>query len=157
VAAAAGWPQLVRELVAAGADATLTPSIYQGSPPLHVAAGMGHTEVVRVLLWAGVDASQPHEGHTALHCAEDHGHPVTAELLRHPERHTRTAALQAQREAAGNQAAVATAVLLRRRGVPALPPAPPPLMARDSVVHSGAAGASLMPVSDGLGAAEMTD
>lgn len=71
----------MRELIAGGADVNeLDPN---GDAPLVMAAYLGHTEVVRLLLQAGADvtAVDPGMKATALHAAAYAGRTDTARLL----------------------------------------------------------------------------
>jgi hypothetical protein len=125
VAAQEGHLEVVGALLAGGA--AVNQAAADGSTPLYIAAQNGHADVVRALLWVGADASIAFNTSTPLAVARRKGHTAIAELLAHPERHTRAAAVAAQREATANRAAVGMALVLRRAGPIALPPVPPPL------------------------------
>lgn len=80
VAAAFGYPEIVRMLLETGADAGERGP--NGNTPLLYAAQEGHAEVVRVLLQAGADPGHENDfGMTAAGLALGWGHrDVTAEL-----------------------------------------------------------------------------
>jgi hypothetical protein len=147
---------VVKLLLAAGAN--INQANAQGVSSLCIAAHNGHTDVVRELLWAGADASLAWKGTTPLAVARHRGHTAIAELLAHPERHTRAAAVAAQGDATGNRAAVGMALVLRRAGPIALPPAPPPLPpgAAPAVAASPPAAAAFTVSSRALAAAART-
>ncbi|MET8751622.1 ankyrin repeat domain-containing protein [Streptomyces sp. NPDC004667] len=80
-----GHADVVRRLVAAGADPEQQVGEYLESTPLCVAARHGHTAVVGVLLDAGArTGAQGRLGHVPLVLAAttgDEGHPETVDLL----------------------------------------------------------------------------
>ena len=79
-----GLTDLVRELLAGGADPNATCDYFEfGNRVLHVAAGQGHAGVVRALLEAGADPNlkTPELKTTALHSAAWQGDPEVIELL----------------------------------------------------------------------------
>lgn len=57
--------------------------LFCGSPPIHIAAELGHTEVVRFLLEKGADINSlnPYERETPLHCAIRSGNIDTVKVL----------------------------------------------------------------------------
>jgi hypothetical protein len=146
-AAQQGHMEVVEALLAAGA--AVNQSTLSGATPLYMAAQCGHAGVVRALLWAGADVSLARKGTIPLEIARHNGHAAIADLLTHPERHTRAAAVAVQREATANRAAVGVAVVLRRAGPIALPPVPPPLPpgAAPAVAPPPAAAAAAFTVS----------
>ncbi|KAK1785501.1 hypothetical protein P4O66_018863 [Electrophorus voltai] len=84
IAAAKGSVAVTRELLrfTQGGAATLH-SKANGSCPLHLAAGGGHTEVTKVLLDAGASATEEDsDGMTAVHLAARNGHTHILEVLK---------------------------------------------------------------------------
>ncbi|MEU7600667.1 ankyrin repeat domain-containing protein [Streptomyces sp. NPDC040724] len=86
LAACAGHADIVRLLLAAGADPRLVAGPYYESGHLSLAAMNGHTEVARALLDAGVDPDGPEGrlGHVPLVLAAtslDSGNPDLVDLL----------------------------------------------------------------------------
>ncbi|KAL4921318.1 ankyrin repeat-containing domain protein [Aspergillus aurantiobrunneus] len=78
-AAEHGRPETVRNLLAAGADAT---KLLDGYAPLHYAVRNGHADVARVLLEAGADPLQvTRNGDVPLLPAAERGHEDTVRLL----------------------------------------------------------------------------
>ena len=54
----------------------------QGNSMLHLAAELGHNEIISFLMHNGLDvALQNNSGHTPLHLAVSKGHHKTVELL----------------------------------------------------------------------------
>ncbi|TDD73128.1 hypothetical protein E1262_01205 [Jiangella aurantiaca] len=91
VAAMFGHAQIVRELLAAGADPRRVDGLMKATPG-HKSGYMGHPDALRVLLddaaarrdggrGLEVDAQGPYNGFTALHDAVWHGHVEAARVL----------------------------------------------------------------------------
>jgi ankyrin repeat protein len=85
IAARDGLTQIVRILLEAGADQTISDH-YMQAVPLHKAAYMGHTNVIRILeKYPGFDEvlnlQGPFNGYTPLHDAVWHGHFEATEIL----------------------------------------------------------------------------
>lgn len=79
-AVAGGHTQVVRRLLAAGADSGARQQ--QGFTPLMGAAAGGHREILELLLAAGADpAAESDDGKTARDLAAERGHPELAERL----------------------------------------------------------------------------
>jgi uncharacterized protein len=83
-AVAGGNVEIVRELVAVGADTRARQEL--GFSPLHGAAAAGSEEMVRLLLAHGADPNARNDGgKTAAEIARDRGNEGIAELLRTAE------------------------------------------------------------------------
>jgi ankyrin repeat protein len=85
VAALKGQAEVVRELLAAGADQTIADA-YMLSLPVHKAASFGQTEVMKLLVADPrfpqiANAQGPFNGYTPLHDAVWHGYLQTARVL----------------------------------------------------------------------------
>lgn len=81
-AAFAGSVEVVRELLAARADANIQEEDREGGLPLQVAAFQGHVEVARVLLQRSASPNGPdRSGWTALCSAACQGHTSVVRLL----------------------------------------------------------------------------
>ncbi|MFJ8780954.1 ankyrin repeat domain-containing protein [Streptomyces sp. NPDC102476] len=85
LAAGEGHAEIVRLLLAAGADPQQQTGEYDETTPLCQAAMHGHTEAVRALLGAGAPTcAQGRLGYVPIVLAAtsgDHGHPQTVDLL----------------------------------------------------------------------------
>lgn len=87
IAAKFGKADVVKALLAAGADPTLLfrwgENAYYYGTPLHAAAGWGHEEIVEILIDAGADPARYNSFiGTPLHLARQRGHQgVVAKLL----------------------------------------------------------------------------
>ena len=84
-AAASGQADLVKLLLAAGADANATSAVglfRKIRTPLMLAAESGWTEIVSILLKAGADVNISVEGRTALDLALENQHADVVDLLR---------------------------------------------------------------------------
>ena len=76
-----GHADVVRELLAAGADPNVIETYYRQTP-LHKAAVEGHSEVVKELLTGGADPNAAgYMGRTPLHEAAEGGHPEVVRAL----------------------------------------------------------------------------
>ncbi len=83
IAARQGYEDIVRELLAAGANPHIVDWLMKATPG-HKAAYMGHPGVLRLLVEHGgleLDAQGPYNGYTALHDAIWHGHTEAAQVL----------------------------------------------------------------------------
>jgi ankyrin repeat protein len=83
IAARQGYEDIVRELLAAGANPHIVDWLMKATPG-HKAAYMGHPGVLRLLVEHGgleLDAQGPYNGYTALHDAIWHGHAEAAQVL----------------------------------------------------------------------------
>ncbi|MEU3297844.1 ankyrin repeat domain-containing protein [Streptomyces longwoodensis] len=89
IAVREGHTDIVRELLAAGADPRRVIGLMKGTP-VHEAAYFGHADVLRALTEksgpasvpeAELDAQGPYNGLTALHDAVWHGHTEAAQVL----------------------------------------------------------------------------
>ncbi|CAJ1420414.1 unnamed protein product [Effrenium voratum] len=79
-AAASGHLEVVRCLLAAGADKEKADN--DGATPLHIAAWWGHQAVAQCLLDAGADKEKAdNAGESALHLAAVQGHPTVVQCL----------------------------------------------------------------------------
>ncbi|MFJ8013568.1 ankyrin repeat domain-containing protein [Streptomyces sp. NPDC096339] len=86
LAVCAGWAEVVRQLVEAGADPGRDAGPYDEATPMALAAMNGHTAVARVLLDAGADPCGPagRMRYVPLVLAATHGEcgsPATVDLL----------------------------------------------------------------------------
>lgn len=83
LAAAKGQLEIVKELIAAGAD--VNAGVTEVGAPLHVAVLRGQKDVVEVLLTNGANKDAiDHSGKTPLDIALKKGHKELIELLQHP-------------------------------------------------------------------------
>jgi ankyrin repeat protein len=89
LAAREGHADIVRVLLAAGADIRLANGLMRGTP-VHEASYFGHADVLRILVASHghpaaqapeLDAQGPYNGLTALHDAVWHGHLEAAQTL----------------------------------------------------------------------------
>ena len=81
MASGIGHTDVVKELIAAGADINITDN--DGFTPLMMASGMGHTNIVEALIAAGADLNIASvDGVRPLNMANELGHTKIAELLR---------------------------------------------------------------------------
>jgi ankyrin repeat protein len=83
IAASNGYTQIVKTLLANGADVNIKDRDVHDRTALILAADNGHTEVVKVLLANGADVNSKDEfGFTALACAKKGGHMQIVSLLK---------------------------------------------------------------------------
>src|SRR5207248_4670554 len=78
-----GFADIVRELLAAGANPLIVDYLLKATP-LHKAAFAGHPECAQILLDHGVvdvNAQGPYNGYTALHDSVWHGHTEVLKVL----------------------------------------------------------------------------